>query len=62
MGRANNIRAATTDEALRDWAKLIRGFVRKDADVYCYFDNDEKGYAPKDALRLRKMLGRKLAA
>jgi uncharacterized protein YecE (DUF72 family) len=49
------------DEALRQWAKLIRSFAREGADVYCYFDNDEAGYAPKDALRLRKMLGPKLA-
>ncbi|WP_068469340.1 DUF72 domain-containing protein [Candidatus Protochlamydia phocaeensis] len=28
--------------------------------VYCYFDNDEKGYAIKDALRLKKMLLKEL--
>jgi uncharacterized protein YecE (DUF72 family) len=27
--------------------------------VFCYFDNDQKGYAPKDALRLKKMLARR---
>jgi uncharacterized protein YecE (DUF72 family) len=27
-------------------------------DVYCYFDNDEKGYAPRDALRLQEMVER----
>lgn len=31
------------------WAKTGR-------DVYCYFDNDEKGYAAKDALRLKRLV------
>jgi len=24
-------------------------------DVYCYFDNDQKGYAAKNALKLKQM-------
>lgn len=48
-----------TDAALRDWAKLIGRLARDAADVYCYFDNDQAGYAAKDALRLKKLLGRR---
>ena len=45
------------DAALRTWAKRIRAWAKKGLDVYCYFDNDERGYAPQNALRLREMLG-----
>jgi uncharacterized protein YecE (DUF72 family) len=45
-----------SDAALRTWAKRIRAWAKEGLDVYCYFDNDEKGYAPQNALRLRDML------
>jgi uncharacterized protein YecE (DUF72 family) len=30
--------------------------VKEGLDVYCYFDNDEAGYAAQDALRLQQMM------
>jgi uncharacterized protein YecE (DUF72 family) len=42
--------------ALRTWTKRIRGWSGKGLDVYCYFDNDDRGFAPKNALRLRELL------
>lgn len=42
--------AAWRDKALK-WRALGR-------DVYCYFDNDEKGYAVANALRLKELLAR----
>jgi uncharacterized protein YecE (DUF72 family) len=45
-----------TDAALQTWAERIRGWSGKGLDVYCYFDNDDRGFAPKNALRLREML------
>jgi uncharacterized protein YecE (DUF72 family) len=44
------------DQALRTWAKRLNGWAKKGHDVYCYFDNDDRGYAPKNALRLMEML------
>jgi uncharacterized protein YecE (DUF72 family) len=44
------------DAALRTWAKRIRGWSKAGLDVYCYFDNDDSGYAPHNALRLQGML------
>lgn len=38
------------------WAGKIRGFLRKKLDVYCYFNNDACGYAPANALALKKLL------
>ena len=42
--------------ALSEWARLFSGWVQQGKEVYCYFDNDEKGYAARDALRLKKMV------
>jgi len=44
-------------EELRGWAEAISAWTREGRDVYCYFDNDENGYAATDALRLQEMLG-----
>jgi uncharacterized protein YecE (DUF72 family) len=45
-----------TDHALDAWAAKIRGWSRE-GDVVVYFDNDAKGHAPHDALRLIERLG-----
>ena len=43
-----------TDEELQMWAEKIRQWKRK---TYVYFDNDSGGYAPKNAARLKEILG-----
>ena len=40
-----------SDDELDDWARKIKNW-RKEKDVYVYFDNDVKTYAPFDAMRL----------
>jgi uncharacterized protein YecE (DUF72 family) len=49
-------RGSYDEQALRTWAGRIAGWAERGRDVYCYFDNDERGYAPQDASRLRRML------
>lgn len=44
-----------TDESLAEWAEDVRRFL-KDVDVYVYFNNDYKGYAVYNALKLKEML------
>ncbi|MGJ4947139.1 DUF72 domain-containing protein [Bradyrhizobium sp. HKCCYLS20291] len=44
------------DATLADWAKRIKGWSARGADVFVYFDNDQKSAAPSDALRLRALL------
>jgi uncharacterized protein YecE (DUF72 family) len=44
-----------SDEALRRWAERIGEWRAAKRDVYVYFDNDAKGFAPWDALRLIEM-------
>ncbi|MGH8965890.1 MAG: DUF72 domain-containing protein, partial [Actinomycetes bacterium] len=43
------------EKALDRWAKKIRGWAKAE-DVFVYFDNDVKGYAPFDAMELRRRL------
>ena len=39
--------------ALKSWQKKIEKW---QVDTYCYFDNDEKGYAVQDAMTLQNLL------
>ncbi len=41
---------------LRKWVSAIRKWNRRGLPIYCYFDNDQKSAAPKDALRLTQLL------
>jgi uncharacterized protein YecE (DUF72 family) len=42
--------------ALKDWARAFSLWSRKGKDIYCYFDNDQAGYAVHDALKLRELV------
>jgi uncharacterized protein YecE (DUF72 family) len=42
---------------LQSWALKLERLRNTGHMIYVYFDNDEKSAAPRDALRLRKMLG-----
>lgn len=48
-------------EMLADWAGCIRKWSKEGRDVYVYFDNDQFGYAPKNAAELEEKLGIKRA-
>ncbi len=41
-----------TAEALNRWAAKVTGWAGDGQDVFVYFDNDAKGYAPHDAMAL----------
>ena len=45
-----------TPARLRRWAKWIEQQAKKMKAIYVYFDNDQAGYAVKNALSLRKMV------
>lgn len=44
-----------SEAALRQWAERIREWQDKLRAIYIYFDNDQAGYAPKNALELAKL-------
>lgn len=41
---------------LAAWAGAIAAWSREGREVFCYFDNDEAGYAARDAMQLQEML------
>jgi uncharacterized protein YecE (DUF72 family) len=43
---------------LSGWARRLAAWQRAGLDAYCFFDNDEAGYAAADARRLSAMLAR----
>jgi uncharacterized protein YecE (DUF72 family) len=56
---ANRYQGSYSDDALRGWVRRIEDWMRTLKAVYIYFDNDQAGYAVKDALALKGMvLGR----
>jgi uncharacterized protein YecE (DUF72 family) len=46
-----------SDEVLRSWAGRIAEWRPALRAIYVYFDNDQAGYAVRDALRLRELAG-----
>lgn len=45
------------DQTLKRWAEDFSSWVKGGKEVFCYFDNDEKGYAPQNALKLKEFIG-----
>jgi uncharacterized protein YecE (DUF72 family) len=45
-----------SDRELKALAKQIRGFLKQKLSVYVYFNNDARGYAVKNALRLKELV------
>jgi uncharacterized protein YecE (DUF72 family) len=42
---------------LAGWAGAVSTWARQGKEIFCYFDNDEAGYAARDAARLQEMVG-----
>ncbi len=55
-GPGGKYQGSYSDASLEEWAQKIRKWREKLAAVYVYFDNDDSGYAPRDALRLKELL------
>lgn len=45
-----------SEQQLQAWAERIRKWAGQGKRVCCYFDNDDQGFAPRNAARLRKMV------
>ncbi|MFA5038794.1 MAG: DUF72 domain-containing protein [Candidatus Omnitrophota bacterium] len=45
--------------ALRLWSQEIQAWNQQGKDVFCYFDNDERAYAVKNAQALKNLLSQK---
>lgn len=51
-----------TDDSLDRWARTCEAWTEQGLDVHVYFDNDARGHAPHDAVRLVRRLGLQTAA
>jgi uncharacterized protein YecE (DUF72 family) len=45
-------------QTLAEWAEAISAWSRQGREVFCYFDNDEAGFAAQNALELQEMIVR----
>jgi uncharacterized protein YecE (DUF72 family) len=45
-------------KTLSGWAGAFSSWARQGREIFCYFDNDQAGYAVQDALRLQKMVSK----
>jgi uncharacterized protein YecE (DUF72 family) len=41
---------------LTGWAGAMYAWLNQGKEIFCFFDNDQNGYAAQDALRLQKMM------
>ena len=55
-GPGGKYQGSYDDGVLETWAQKIRDWNRRLTTVYVYFDNDDSGYAPYNALRLKELL------
>jgi uncharacterized protein YecE (DUF72 family) len=54
-GPGGKYQGSYDDATLESWASKIKVW-KKMKSVYVYFDNDDSGFAPKDALRLKELV------
>ena len=55
-GPSEAYKGSYSAQALAGWAGAASSWAAKGLDVFCYFDNDEAGYAADNAGRLRDMV------
>jgi uncharacterized protein YecE (DUF72 family) len=55
-GPGGKYQGSYSDDALNEWAVRIGKWRRELKAIYVYFDNDQAGYAAKNALRLKELI------
>ncbi len=58
-GPGNKYQGSYSEENLMEWAQRCKKW-STEKDVFVYFDNDEKGYAAFNAMRLKELVGENL--
>ena len=54
---ANKYQGDYSKKILEDWAKRIAAWTKELKHIFVYFDNDQKGFAAKNALELKAIVG-----
>lgn len=57
MHRGQEPAGGFTEDELRSWAGQVRALVKAEKDVYVYFNNDWEGFAIRDGVRFKELLG-----
>lgn len=52
-------RGSYSPQSLIAWAKRLCHWAEAGREVYCYFDNDEEGYAARNAMKLQAMTAKR---
>ena len=60
-GPGGKYQGCYTAERLAEWAEQITAWSRALKQIYVYFDNDDSGYAPRNALELKQLVQRETA-
>jgi uncharacterized protein YecE (DUF72 family) len=55
-GPGNKYQGDYSGKILRNWAKRIEAWRRELKHIFVYFDNDQAGFAPKNALELKHLI------
>ncbi len=55
-GPGGKYRGKYSKQDLTGWAGAFSSWIKQGKEIYCYFDNDEKGYAVQNAIELNDML------
>jgi uncharacterized protein YecE (DUF72 family) len=45
-------------QTLSGWAGALSAWSKQNKEIYCYFDNDQAGFAAQDALKLQEMMNK----
>ena len=56
---AGKYQGSYSDKRLREWARWIEQQAKRLKAIYVYFDNDQAGYAARNALTLKRMVSGK---
>jgi uncharacterized protein YecE (DUF72 family) len=56
-GASGKYRGGYSDDELRTWAGRLREWADDGRSCFAYFNNDVGGHAPRDAVRLRELIG-----
>ena len=54
-GPGNKYQGDYSHQTLKSWVAHVDRWIKSDRDVYVYFDNDQAGYAVKNAQELKRM-------
>jgi len=55
-GPGGRYRGDYDKQTLGEWADAFNQWKKEKKDIFCYFDNDERGFAAKNALGLKEMI------